>query len=1596
MPNRLARETSPHLLQHADDPVDWYPWGDEAWARAVAEDKPVFVSIGYASCHWCHVMQRESFASPEIAERLNAGFIAIKVDREERPDLDAAYLEALQTLMGDAGWPMSIFLTPQRKLFFGGTYFPPSARDQLPSFAAVLESVADEWKDSRTELEHQAEEVIAKIRTRDSSLPERTGIGPDLWDKGIPAIQSTADLVHGGFGGAPKFPQPWLADLMLRAAVRGPGGAHGIADLTLRRMARGAIYDQLGGGFHRYAADDSWREPHFEKLLYDNALLARVYTHAWQSRPDALFRRVALETLGYVVSVLGVAGGAFAAGEDAESPAPDGSPSDGAFYRWDPAEVRQLAGEEAPFFLGAATAAGDAPAAGGAPGVVLTAAGDTPPEAARTALREARSRRPRPAVDRSILTSWNGLAIGALAEAGMAFDRPDLVEAARTAASLFADRAMTNAGGLFHLLAGGAGGAGYSGVGTGMAEDYAYLADGLLALWEATFESRWLTACESLARYLLAHFWDAAGGGIFSTPDHGETPVLRRKDLIDGVTPSPNGVASLVLQRLGTVLGDEGLSRRGVEILEAAQPTMAGLPQECATLFAALDYHLAGPREIALLGPAPAPLRRVIEDRFIPNRVLVGRAPGEPGVNSPLLSGRPEPPQGATAYVCERGACRRPTSDPTELARQVHQPGSPTPEQLARAAALGGSTLQRITLLDRLDNPRWIDPLHEQGFFRNPPGLIDHYLPGVSGAPPWPDSKYLAKMAGVDPFAVHRVAMAIPDTDNSLVHEDLIDAALALPPDLAADLAARAEGWLRSSPYHVMMPKKLGALMAALAKGGHPDAAIALARVLLELLPDAAPPPRGAAAEEALPAQPQPRARYGAFDYLDILKEDMPTVTAAAPLAALDLLAQLVARALELSQEPGAAAPGPDGSHLWRPAINDDPRNLDRTVRHPLVTALRDAAELAARENPGMLPELCERLEAFGWPIFRRLALHLLAAFPQDAPSAADARLADASLLDDPATSREWLLLVRSRFPALSEQERDGIRRAVRAGPTLHAWDTVPERWAVDPADAEAAEAFRIGWVTNRLEALEADRARSSNAGQDKTEGPPDESFAFLPSEPPVDLTTPKQAEWLRSAPAAELVAFCASWRPPGLIGAPTEAGLQVKLVEVATSAPEHFARAAGDLAALPDGYLRAVVAGLREATRQGTAFAWEPVVALFEVAARTGSAALRTGIARTLAAGFATGEAELPRDLGERAWGIIRALAGDPEAVAESLQAAVRYALWRRRELESGPRGREIARSGWEAMPEVRALLEAHLGAGEAPEVRAAYGQWFPWLLMLDPGWAIGRREAIFANGTVLQEPNDASSDAAGGEPNVAWDSYVARTSVFDQVFELLADDYRRAIDSLAPDDLLTRPRQGLAEHLISLYLRGRIPLQGGPLADFFDRAPGGHRIYAMSYIGQMLGNQQTERVPGEILARLMKLWEARLEAARAAGGGPEHAEELMAFGAWFASGRFESEWAVRQLASLLNLTGRVGNTSKVVERLKTHIDAMPYEVATCVAALVASEAGSITILGWGKDAQQILSRIVGGADPRARDIALDLLDTFDLQPVADLVRWR
>ena len=609
-PNRLIHEASPYLIQHAHNPVDWYPWGPEALERARAKDRPILLSIGYAACHWCHVMERESFEDEKTAAYMNDHFVCIKVDREERPDIDSIYMEAVQAMTGQGGWPMTMFLTPEGVPFHGGTYFPPTDRGGMPAFIRVLQAV------------------------------------------------------HGGFGISPKFPQPPVLELAMRAAARGSQPAREMVELTLRRMAHQGIYDQIGGGFHRYAVDRAWLVPHFEKMLYDNAQLARLYTHAWQAWGAPLYRRIATETLEYLLRDMAHPGGAFYSSEDADSEGREGK-----FYVWSYDEFMATAPEAAGYY--GVTERGNFDGAN-----ILVAASDDPsgepPAAARARLFEARAARVRPGLDDKILTSWNGLAIAALAEAGAAFGRRDFVDAARAAAGFVLDSLRDAGGRLLHSYKERPAAV------LGMLEDYAYLADGLFALWEATFDPRWVGEAETLCRQMVELFWDEEGGGFYSTGADHEALLVRQKEIIESVTPSPNATAALVLEKMGVLMGDEGWTQRAVRVLSLARGPMEAVPIATPTFLAALDFHLSRRKEIVIVSDGDAtaaePLLREVWDRFLPNRVLAGVLAGPSmgaGLSSPLLEGKSAKGGVPTAFVCEGYACRAPTTDPKELARQL-------------------------------------------------------------------------------------------------------------------------------------------------------------------------------------------------------------------------------------------------------------------------------------------------------------------------------------------------------------------------------------------------------------------------------------------------------------------------------------------------------------------------------------------------------------------------------------------------------------------------------------------------------------------------------------------------------------------------------------------------------------------------------------------------------------------------------------------------------------------------------------------------------------------------------------------------------------
>ena len=683
--NRLANETSPYLLQHAHNPVDWYPWGDEALARARETDRPIFLSIGYAACHWCHVMERESFEDEATAADLNEHFVAIKVDREERPDLDAVYMDAVQTMTGRGGWPMSLFLTPDGRPFFGGTYFPDQPRHGIPSFRQLLARIAQVWAEQRDEVEAAAARITEHIQ-REQGLPSRPlevladqpAVDPGArLSSAVSALQSGFDARHGGWGGAPKFPQAMTIELLLRDHLRtGTAEPRLMARLTLDAMADGGIYDHLGGGFARYATDATWLVPHFEKMLYDNAQLARVYTHAWQITGDDHYAYVARETLDFVAHDLRhPAGGAFASSLDADTRGVEGGT-----YLWDAQEIRGALGTEATLFEAAYGVTGQGNWEGRTilsrvrDDTSLAVGFERPRDAiaeqlaqSRVKLLRLRDRRSQPARDDKVLTSWNGLAIAAFAEAGRALNEPPFIEMASQAADFILAELRTPDGRLLRSWKDGR--ARHAAV----LEDHAHLADGLLALYEATFEERHFVAARGLADLVLTHF-TAEDGGFHDTADDAEPLVARPRSLQDNAVPSGGAMATAVLLRLAALTG-EGRYRDAAEQALAPMVTVA---VEHPTGFAQwlLAYQLANAPiiEVAIVGdPAAADttaLLTTVFRRYGPGQVLaVSPTPHASAI--PLMHGRARLAGVATAYVCRGFACQRPVTEPAALAAQL-------------------------------------------------------------------------------------------------------------------------------------------------------------------------------------------------------------------------------------------------------------------------------------------------------------------------------------------------------------------------------------------------------------------------------------------------------------------------------------------------------------------------------------------------------------------------------------------------------------------------------------------------------------------------------------------------------------------------------------------------------------------------------------------------------------------------------------------------------------------------------------------------------------------------------------------------------------
>ena len=680
MPNRLSQETSPYLLQHSDNPVDWYPWGDEALSRARDEDRPILLSIGYSACHWCHVMERESFENEEIASLMNENFVNIKVDREERPDLDAVYMEAVQMLTGSGGWPMTVFLTPEGRPYYGGTYFPPEDRQGMPGFPRLLAAASQAYRTNKGEIERVTRQLADQMG-RSGQMPR--GVNPlttEVMHTAYSQLATQFDHLNGGFGNAPKFPQPMTPEFMLRYHQHGFNlRALEMVQLTLQKMAYGGIYDQVGGGFHRYSTDAYWLVPHFEKMLYDNALLARLYLHAWQITSNPLYRRITEETLDYVLREMTDTAGGFYSAQDADSEGVEGK-----FFVWTPDELRAALGPDAELVMGyyGVTDRGNFEGAnilnvpkhpedyaderGVSEGELSEAV-----QSARATLLEIRERRVHPLLDDKVLTGWNGLMLRSFAEAGAALNRAEYLDAARRNAAFLLDSMRDENGRILRTWRNGQAKL------LGYLEDYACLADGLLALHEATLESRWLREANVVAEGIIELFWDDAVGGFYDTGSDHESLMIRPRDVFDNAQPCGGSVATDVLLRLAIITGNDDFATKAATPIRALQPLLGRAPSATGHWLGALDFYVSLPKEVVIVGPADGEITRsMLEEvgkRYLPNRVVVGVGdPSSPPLgNSPLLEQRVMQDGAPTAYVCQHYVCQLPVTTAEALAAQL-------------------------------------------------------------------------------------------------------------------------------------------------------------------------------------------------------------------------------------------------------------------------------------------------------------------------------------------------------------------------------------------------------------------------------------------------------------------------------------------------------------------------------------------------------------------------------------------------------------------------------------------------------------------------------------------------------------------------------------------------------------------------------------------------------------------------------------------------------------------------------------------------------------------------------------------------------------
>lgn len=923
---------------------------------------------------------------------------------------------------------------------------------------------------------------------------------------------------------------------------------------------------------------------------------------------------------------------------------------------------------------------------------------------------------------------------------------------------------------------------------------------------------------------------------------------------------------------------------------------------------------------------------------------------------------------------------------------------TPTPDQVDRAVALLGHTGHYRYFFDRLKNPEWIKPLQAKGFFCHPPPPDRDEEKETIGFPPWPESLYLARIAHVKPELVLDVILTIPETENVRVYEDLADAALAMPPNLTAKLSEKAKQWAQSRYYQFVLPKKLGNLVAHLARGGEVDDALDLARILLEVLPD--PKSDEKAKEDTYSLPPSPAVRFDQWHYEEILKKNIPELVKAGGAKAFDLLCDLLQTAVHYSQRNAEKGATEDYSWIWRPAIEDHPQN-HHGLKDSLVTAVRDAGESLIRTERADVGHLVERLESRPWLAFHRIALHLLRCFSETSPDLIAQYLTDRALFDAPHSRHEYSLLLRGSFSLLSDPQQQVILGWIAEGPDLERFKQRQQKFAGKRPTDEDAERYRkywqrdrLAWFKNSLPEVWRQLYEELVAEFGQPEHP---EFASYSTGGWVGPTSPKSADELQAMTVSEICGFLKTWQPSGEPMTPSPEGLGRVLSTVVGERPNSFSEEAHEFQGLSPTYVCALLSGFRDALGKGQTFDWKPVLDLCgwvlgqpleiegegheEIDEDPHWEWTRKTVAELLSAGFKEGTGSIHFKYRETVWRILQPLTEDPDPTpeyeaeyggsnmdpttisinttrGEAMHAVIRYALWVRRHLEKEPDGKERLDRGFDEMMEVREVLKARLDPLVEPSlaIRAVYGQWFPWLVLLDPTWAKQNANQIFP--------------AEGDKRSfweAAWNAYVTHCQAYDNVFEALEDQYALAIDRLSESgdevDSYRDPQVRFGEHLMVFYWRGKLDLDEpeGLLGRFWKKASPAVRGRALEFVGRSLKDTKGDVPPG-ILKRLRLLWEKRRSEAGIAQDVELFLSEMKAFGWWFASAKFDDEWAIKQMLEALKLAQKTDPHHLVVERLAGVAEKMPLEAVQCLERLAKGDREGWEIHGWLKDAQTIL----------------------------------